>query len=57
MILFWPKVMFGDINVDLFAQLILGIKILLDYIIILVLTTYVLKLNLILFRKTFKILY
>jgi len=55
MILFWPKVMFGDINVDLFAQLILGIKILLDYIITMLLIPYVLKLNIILFKKTFKI--
>mgnify|MGYP001237313473 CR=1 FL=1 len=55
MILFWPKVMFSDINVDLFAQLILGIKILLDYFIIMLLIPYVLKLNIILFKKTFKI--
>ena len=55
MILFWPKVMFGDINVDLFAQLILGIKIFLDYIIILVLVTYMLKLNISVFKKTFGI--
>ena len=55
MILFWPKVMFSDINVDLFAQLFLGIKILLDYFIIMLLIPYVLKLNIILFKKTFKI--
>ena len=54
MILFWPKVMFSDINVDLIAQLILGIKILLDYFIIMLLIPYVLKLNIILFKKTFK---
>ena len=55
MILFWPKVIFANINVDLFAQSILGIKIFLDYIIILVLISYILKLNIIFFKKTFKI--
>ena len=55
MLVFWPKVLFGDINIDLFAQLILGTKILLDYIIIIVLVPFIVKLNLILFKKTFKI--
>jgi hypothetical protein len=55
MILFWPKVIFANINVDLFAQSILVIKIFLDYIIILFLITYILKLNIIFFKKTFKI--
>ncbi len=55
MLVFWPKVLFSDINIDLFAQLILGTKILLDYIIIIVLVPFIVKLNLILFKKTFKI--
>ena len=55
MIVFWPKVLFSDINNDLFPQLILGTKILLDYIIIIFLIPYVLKLNIVLFKKTFNI--
>jgi hypothetical protein len=55
MIFFWPKVLFSDINNDIFSQLILGIKILLDYIIIIFLTPYIIKLNLILFKKSFKL--
>tara|TARA_B100001964_G_scaffold182678_1_gene202172 strand:- start:41 stop:787 length:747 start_codon:yes stop_codon:yes gene_type:complete len=54
MILFWPKVIFADINVDLFAQLVLGVKIFLDYIIIMALVTYMLKLNISVFKKTFE---
>ena len=34
MIVFWPKVLFSDINNDLYAQLILGIKILLDLLLV-----------------------
>jgi len=55
MILFWPKVMFSDINIDYIAQIILGAKIFLDYFIILLLITYILKINLIVFKKTFNI--
>jgi len=55
MIVFWPKVLFSDINNDLFSQITLGTKILLDYFIIMLLIPYVLKLNIIIFKKTFKI--
>ncbi len=54
MLIFWPIVIFGDLNVDLFAQSILGFKIFLDYIIILILIPYILKLDIILLKKTFK---
>ena len=46
--------MFDDVNTDLFVQLILGIKIFLDYIIIMALVTYMLKLNISVFKKNFK---
>lgn len=56
MILFWPKVMFSNIKVDFVAQLILGSKIFLDYIIICLLITYIIKINIIIFKKTFNLI-
>ena len=55
MILFWPKVLFSEIDIDYIAQILLGVKIFLDYFIILLLITYILKINLIVFKKTFNI--
>ena len=55
MILFWPKVMFADLDIDLFAQMILGFKIVLDYITIGLLTAYMLRLNILVFKRTFNI--
>lgn len=55
MILFWPIVLFEDINTDLFAQILLGIKIIFDYIIIMFLISYILKLNIIIFKKNFNL--
>ena len=55
MILFWPIVLFENINTDLFAQILLGIKIIFDYIIIMFLISYILKLNIIIFKKNFNL--
>lgn len=55
MILFWPIVLFEDINADLFAQILLGTKIIFDYIIIMFLISYILKLNIIIFKKNFNL--
>jgi len=55
MILFWPKVMFSDISRNFIAQSILSAKIFLDFFIILLLISFVLKINLIIFKKTFNI--
>ena len=46
MIIVWPSLMFTNVELNILSQSFIGIKILLDFIIISLLITYMLKINL-----------
>ena len=54
MIIVWPSILFTDLELNLLGQFFIVIKILLDFIIISLLITYILKMNLLIFRDSLK---
>ena len=54
MIIVWLSILFTDLEPNLLGQFFIVIKILLDFIIISLLITYILKMNLLIFRNSLK---
>ena len=54
MIIVWPSLLFTEVEFNLLSQFFIGTKILLDFIIISLLITYILKMNLHIFKDLFE---
>ena len=54
MIIFWPKVMFSNVHIESLIQYLVSIKIVIDYIVISFLITFIINLNISVIKETFK---